>query len=352
MTQPNIVMVIPDLKGNGAERVVLNLAAGFSAQNCAVHVVVFNKFVELESNNGFELHHFRQNYRWLPRGVRAFVVAPLLDIFIRKITRGGGALILSNLLPVDRILCKSKLDNVFLMVHTLLGEDLPKGEAAAQTLAEYRRVYAQKPLVCVSKGVKADADEVLDSQFPAITIYNPIDFDFIQHSAPKSAPIWQDYLIFVGKLKNSKRVDVLIRAYGASKVPNPLVLVGQGDGLTALKALVAELKLEKQVIFAGFMPNPYPLIKNARLMVLSSDYEGLGMVILEAIALKTPVISTDCRSGPAEILPKRNLSPVGDVNALANQIQAAVLRPEDYLTELRAEFSLKFATKRYLSLLK
>ncbi|MBT5924028.1 MAG: glycosyltransferase, partial [Cellvibrionales bacterium] len=104
-----------------------------------------------------------------------------------------------------------------------------------------------------------------------------------------------------------------------------------------------------KVIFAGFHANPYPLIKQADLLVLSSDFEGLGMVLLEALALHTPAISSDCRSGPSEILPEENLFPPRDIDRLA-----ALLSIPDYsiyAVDFPQQFSAHNIAERYLNVL-
>ena len=109
-------MVLPDLKGNGAERVIMTLADGFINEGHKVHIILFNKFIELKSKFEFRIHIFKQHYRWIPKSIRGLLLAPLLDNFIKR-NCGTPDLVLSNLLPVDRILCKSKLSNVFLVIH-------------------------------------------------------------------------------------------------------------------------------------------------------------------------------------------------------------------------------------------
>lgn len=215
-----------------------------------------------------------------------------------------------------------------------------------------RASYIKKPLVCVSQGVKADFDKTFNSPFPSCTIYNPIDLDFIKQQADGFVPEYNNFIIHVGSFKKQKRHDILIKAYAQSGVENPLVLVGKGNLQKECKTLVNDLNLNDKVIFAGFQSNPYPFIKHAKLMVLSSDFEGFGLVITEALALNTPVISTDCQSGPSEILPKDNLVPVGDISALADKIADAVKTPIKYATGLKDEFLLENQVGKYLNLIK
>ena len=352
--KPNIVMVIPDLKGNGAERVVLTLATGFNKQGCNVHIVVFNKFVELESDKVFKIHEFKKHYRWIPKSIRGLILAPILDKFIIK-NCGTPDLVLSNLMPVDRILCQSKLENTFLVVHNTISKELLKNLSSSekqQSIKSLSKIYTKKPTISVSKGVKEDFDTIFNSFFVSHQIYNPIDIDFVQSLSLESTPEISDYLVHVGKFKYQKRHDILIKAYHLSNVKNLLILVGQGPLQEECEELVNDLGLNKKVIFAGFKSNPYPLIKNAKLMVFSSEYEGLGLVVLESLVLNTPVISTDCESGPKEMLPKNNLVTVNSIEELANKISDAVKNPIKYSSRISHDFYLDEAIKHYLNLIR
>jgi glycosyltransferase involved in cell wall biosynthesis len=137
-------------------------------------------------------------------------------------------------------------------------------------------------------------------------------------------------------------------------VNEKLVLLTKGSSAIKckLQKLVKTLKIEDRVVFAGFKSNPYPYVKHAKLMVLSSAYEGLPTVILESLVLGTPVISTDCESGPREILPQKNLTPVGDIGALARQIKSAMSYIDNYRTDIKKDFLLENSTKKYLALAK
>jgi glycosyltransferase involved in cell wall biosynthesis len=133
-------------------------------------------------------------------------------------------------------------------------------------------------------------------------------------------------------------------------------LVGTGADEAELRTLAGGLGLSAQVIFAGFHSDPTPFYQTADLFVLSSDYEGFGNVIVEAMACGTPVVSTDCPSGPAEILENGRygrLVPVRDAQALADAMQEALAAPHDpaLLKQRASDFAPEIAAKRYLELL-
>lgn len=345
----NIVLSIMTLQGNGAERVVLNLAEEFQRMGHKVTILCFKKHIELPVPKTISLMFFEIKYwRWIPKQLRGIIVAPIIDFFIkRKI--GEPDLILSNLLPVDRILCCSKLKNVFLVNHNTMTFEyrINEGKSLKQ---EIKNIYKKKPVVCVSKGVLKDFKKLIDPNIKPYQIYNPINHNYIKNSS--EIPIknlYKNYIIHVGKFNRAKRQDVLIKAYSKSNKNRNLVLVGQGYEQAKCIALVKSLKIEDKVFFAGFHPNPYPLIKNADLMVLTSDFEGLSMVLLEALALQVPVVSSDCDSGPKEFLNKENLYKKSDIDELINY-----LNMKDYShlkSDLPEYFKPDVIAKRYLELI-
>jgi len=135
-----------------------------------------------------------------------------------------------------------------------------------------------------------------------------------------------------------------------------LLIFGEGPERPQLEALASTLGISDDLVLPGFVENPYAAFSRAALFVLSSDYEGLGNVLIEALACGCPVVSTDCPSGPAEILDGGRygeLVPVNDTEALA----AAMIRtldaplPTDMLRRRGGEFSLERSVVRYLALL-
>ena len=138
------------------------------------------------------------------------------------------------------------------------------------------------------------------------TIYNPIDITEIHSKFNENIDFNFDYIIGIGQMEtNIKQFDKLIEAYSNSILPNQnihLVLLGDGERISILKALAKQNNIVEKVHFLGFQENPYKYLKNAKFFVLSSLNEGLPNVILEALACETPVVSFDCLSGPSEMI--------------------------------------------------
>jgi glycosyltransferase involved in cell wall biosynthesis len=228
---------------------------------------------------------------------------------------------------------------------------LEYGERLAGMRKQLDKVYLAKPCVAVSKGVEKDFIEIFGSKSRITTIYNPIDVEQVVSTSNEYIPdIEKPYIVNVGKFKQQKRHDILIKAYAKANVQEKLVLVGTGELLEASKKLAKDLSIEDKVIFTGFKKNPYPYIKHAKLMVVSSDFEGFSIAILEALALGTPIISTDCPSGPSEVLPLHHLTPVQDVDALALKMQQVCKDTSDFNSLLDQKFLIKAAVTAYLNL--
>lgn len=344
-----IVLAIFTLQGNGAERFALTMAKALVDNGYEAHVVYFKDIIELPVPENINLHFFNyQKYRKIPRSLRVPIAAKAFDKFILK-NIGKPDLVLSNLYPVDLILANSKLSNVHLVIHNTLSQEYSNSLNSA-FISKLKKTYLSKPCIAVSKGVEKDFIDLLGPSANIKTIHNPVDSEEVRKSAEAFMPGYKDYIVHVGKFKAQKRHDILIRAYALSEIPQILLLVGTGELLSEAKSLVKELKIEDKVVFCGYQINPYPFIKNAELMVVSSDFEGFSIAILEALALKTPIISTDCPSGPNEILPKRNLVPVRGIDQLAKLIKDASKEPGNYVIELPDIFQPQNTVHKYLQL--
>lgn len=188
-------------------------------------------------------------------------------------------------------------------------------------------------IVAVSKGVANDLSELSGLVIDKITvIYNPIKLPDAKSSSQDSE-LWGDIkakrIVSVGNLKDQKNHMMLIRAFKKvlEKQDAHLMILGAGALEDKMRALVFELGIRDKVSMPGHVPSPADYYNTADLFVLSSDYEGFGNVIVEAMACGLPVVSTDCPYGPSEILDGGKygkLVPVGDDSAMANAIVEAL----------------------------
>ena len=227
-------------------------------------------------------------------------------------------------------------------------------------------------IVAVSDGV---ADELsLITNIPrkcVTTIYNPIVTPELQHQAqiPLEHPWFTTgappVVLGAGRLRMQKDFPTLIRAFARARSVRKMRLMILGGGKDERKdaqykaqllALADQLGVADDVALPGFVANPFAYLARASVFVLSSAWEGFGNVIVEALACGCPVVSTDCPSGPAEILENGKyglLVPVGDDAALADAILAVLSTPSDRdrLRARSAIFSADYVAEQYLQVL-
>jgi glycosyltransferase involved in cell wall biosynthesis len=219
-------------------------------------------------------------------------------------------------------------------------------------------------VVAVSQGVAADTARFYRLPLDKVEfIYNPVvtpelislSMQPVEH--PWFSPGEPSVILGVGRLTRQKDFSTLLRAFALVRRERPmrLVIVGDGEERARLCALAHQLGIDEDVLLAGFDANPYRYMRRASVFVLSSRWEGLPSVLIEAIACGTPVVSTDCPSGPREILEDGKwgkLVPVGDPDKLAEAIIDTLDNPPAYDPAVRAaDFSVERAVEGYLNAL-
>jgi len=219
-------------------------------------------------------------------------------------------------------------------------------------------------IVTVSQGVRDDLLDIVDITDEKITvIHNPIDVERIREQAVETMEHewFMDPSISVvmsaGRHAPQKGFDTLLHAFSRLEHSNArLVLLGEGNETESLRTLAMELGIKDQVDFPGFVDNPFKYMANADVFVLSSWYEGFGNVLIEAMATGCPVVSTDCPSGPNEILEGGKYGPlvrVKDDTALSHAIEDVLTNPmdESVLASRADDFSIDTIIKKYETVL-
>jgi glycosyltransferase involved in cell wall biosynthesis len=229
-----------------------------------------------------------------------------------------------------------------------------------------RRMYPEADrIIAVSRGVADDLRTLVGLPPELVTtVYNPVvDSELakkaeapIDHAwfVPGAPPV----IIAVGRLTEQKDFPTLLQAFAQVRAQRQarLLLLGEGEMRRKLEALARELGVDQDVSLSGFTNNLFAYMARAAVFVLSSTYEGLGIVLIEALACGCPVVSTDCPSGPAEILENGQygrLVPVGDSAAMAQAIISTLdaLPDRGRLQERASYFSVDRAMEQYLDVL-
>lgn len=295
-----IALVGDCLAGGGAEKVHAQLSVFFDSRDIEVHNCIFVDWVTYEYSgtlknigkihpNGFFL--LRKAKRFT--AFRKFVKNHNFDCVIDFRMRTG----FFQELLISKFVYDSQ--SIYSVRSGILKFYFPSNAFLSKL------IYSNKRINTVSKAVskKILQQELADN---AYCIYNPVDFETIFSKQELFEVSESNYIIAVGRMNDEiKQFDKLIQAYSKSNLPHQnikLLILGEGKNKESYQELVRDLDLEEKVIFKGFVQNPFPYYKNALFSVLSSKNEGFPNVIIEALALGTPVVSFDCFSGPNEII--------------------------------------------------
>lgn len=358
-----ISILLPDLRGGGAERVMLDLAREFARAGHEVEFVLMRARGELleEARESFSVVDLAT-----PRA-RALPVA--LARHLRR--RRPDALLagmwpLTIIAPVAARLSGHRCTTV-VSEHGILSaqyRNWGRGHRVAMRSSMAFGYRLADRRVGVSLGVASDIAMLSGLRAEAFdVIHNPVP--------PRPKPsrqalgdaeaLWSGHkgarIVTVGTMKDVKNHPLLLRAFSRMAEPEArLMFVGDGAGRDTLLSLAQQLGVADRVIFAGFQSDPSSFYATADLFALSSDYEGFGNVIVEALSFGLPVVSTDCPAGPGEILDGGRfgrLVPVGDAAALARAMDDALATPadRDALIRRAADFAPEIAARKYLDLL-
>jgi glycosyltransferase involved in cell wall biosynthesis len=330
-----IALVITNLRGGGAEKALLRLAALLRDRGHEVHLVLLESVIDYAVEPGLQIHALTAPGVPARKGLvgKALAARRLKRLLTSLAGERGLDLVISSLPFADEVTARTGCSPLWHIIQNTLSVEIEHlaPAKARRRLRRYRKLYGAANLVAVSDGVADDLRGTLRlDRARIVRIYNPFDLEAIRAlaRAPAAGLPSVPYVIHVGRFNRQKRHDVLFEAWRRLALPEKLVLLAHPE--PALTALIREFGLEQRVEVAGFQQNPYPWIAGARLLVLSSDHEGLPSVLIESLACGTPVVSTDCPSGPREILgPKlaQWLVPRGDPVALARTIERALRTP-------------------------
>ena len=359
-----IAIAIDSLAGGGAEKVMITLAKQFIHLGHELHFLVMEDNRYYETPEDLPVHQcFAPKDKDFDHFGRLNASVHKLSAKIAEIESKVGKfdLFLSNLDKTNLMMTKTGVSPLYVIVHSSVEEELSR-QFKLGPFAYFKKLRAKKALngqhlITVSNGI---ANEIKDKGrlHPASmqTIYNPFEFNDITSQSQQDNPqIPQgDYLIHVGRFAKQKRHDVLFEALKLTQNQLPVVLLCHNHK-KAIKA-AKKFGIEKRLIIPGFQSNPFPWIKQAKALVLSSDFEGLPTVLIESLACGTPVVSTDCPHGPSEIL-TGNLAPYlvprRDPAALAKMIDEVASQPPSLeQVDILAKVDATLIAEQYLALAK
>lgn len=361
-----LAIFLPTLHGGGAERVMVTLANAFAARGFKVDLI-------LAAATGPYLKDVSSTVRVVD--LKAGRVIKALLPLARYLRRERPMALLSAMGHANVVaLLARKLARV--PARVVVSErsfisgshHIAKGAVPHLNYRLIRLLYPGADGICaVSQAASADLAAFTRLPLQRVqTIYNPFDLARISQMAaePLAHPWCQrgqpPVVLAIGRLNEAKDFAVLIRAFARLRQQRMarLVILGEGELRPALEAQLAQLGLDADAVqLAGFVANPYAWLARCSLFALSSRREGLPGALIEAMACGVPVVSTDCLSGPHEILEGGRwgrLVPVGDAEALAQAMADTLDLPATERPNVRqraADFDQDRAVDAYLRIL-
>lgn len=350
------------LAGGGAERVIVNLLHGFVKRELKVDLI-------LHSLSGSFISQVPPEVRIIELPTSKLLIG--IFLLARYLKQEQPQFILSALHFTNEVAIMAKYlartkTKVAVSEHNTLSihaSHLSGSERWSPIAARLLYPWADK-IITVSNHSAQDLAKVTKIPLKKIEmIYNPAITPELSEKAQQTIEhpwfsLGQPPVILgVGRLTEQKDFQTLIRAFAkVIEIQDArLMILGTGEDRNKLNNLVKELGLVDNVHFAGFSNNPYPYIAKSAVFVLSSLWEGLPTVIIEAMALGTPVVATDCPGGSAEILSGGKygeLVPMGDSNAMAQAILKVLSGDVKLVPPIWLEqFTLEKSIEKYLQTL-
>ena len=219
--------------------------------------------------------------------------------------------------------------------------------------SKFKKIFTYKKIVLFNKCSKNSFINKYKINAQYFIIPNAFDFEEIKNKS-NEFKVKGNYILGVGRLEKNKNYDYLLKAYAVSRIDKELWLLGDGEEKEFLKKLAKKLGIQNKVKFLGWQDNSYPYIKNASLLVHPSKFEALPTVIIESLILNTPVVATDIKCGPNEILTEELsefLVPLNKVDILAEKIYKALENYPKIKDEYIEKYKLENVGKKYLEFL-
>ena len=332
-----VMFMINSLAGGGAERVMCPLLRASQEEQRHIRIVLLlldRQEIAYEIPQGIEVQQLdcRQS---LIRSVWSVLQALRRgrpDVTVSFLTRANIAnVIAASLLRIPAIIS----ERVNTSSH--LGGGL--GGAVARWVVRMTYPRARK-VIAVSQGVADDVQAGFGvARGRTVVIPNPIDFDAIRAQAEQGEPIaiQAPYIVAMARLMPNKNHAMLIDAFARSGIGGTLLILGEGPERAALEKRIADHGLQGRVIMPGFVDHPFATLRRASLYVSPSNAEGFPNALLEAMSVGLPVISTNCPSGPSEVLAEMAREQVGQgVSFAEHGILVAPNDPDAMAEALRA----------------
>ncbi len=304
------LFMINSLSNGGAERVCINMANELITRNYAVDFILLgcnqeNK-LSYEINPSIHIYDLKINEKnKLKKIIQILQAIPKVNSIISENEKEEQYELITSHLPMSNILTRVSCvkDRAIYVFHSNISHYGSKKNILFKI--GLHCIYGNKKIVTVSEGVRQESikDYKMNKKYIK-TIYNPILLEEIQKKENETIDLENKYILLVGRFSKQKRQDRMIDIFYQGKFYEnyKLVFCGTGELEEEMKQKVHQLNIQNHVIFLGWQSNIYKWMKNASLLVCTSDNEAFPMTLIEAIGCNTRIVSSNCKFGPDEIL--------------------------------------------------
>jgi glycosyltransferase involved in cell wall biosynthesis len=359
-----IDIFMPSLGGGGAEKIVIKLMEGLLDEGIGIKLILATKSGVLrdeipEGIQIIDLNHSKTVFSLF--SLTSYLRCNRPRILLSHLHRANRIAILANILT-------GRKTKVFIVEHNTISVVLKQCSSINRILLKftYKYLYPKSDMIIhVSKAAANDLERLFGWKSGTVKVaYNPVirGSSFSSESKVKPPHPWMGsnqcpVILGVGRLTRQKNFLLLIEAFAKLReiIDCRLIILGEGEDRDMLKSRILELRIADYVDMPGFVRNSLDYMTYASVFVLSSEWEALPTVLIEALASGCPVVSTDCPSGPLEILENGKfgiLVQLNDPEKLAESIKNILVDPPERnnLKKRGMEFSIKNATTKYIEL--
>ena len=358
-----LAIFISSFRGGGAEKVAVNLANEFVKCGKSVEIITISNDGPLKVNVSKKVKIISFNKS------RAIYALPNLITYLRSEKPSAILTVMDhiNIIGILGNLLSQSNTKICISIHTNLHYEFIKNSSAKKkAMLFFIKSLYQKAhkIISVSKSGAKDISMIANIPIDKIdVIYNPIlSDDFFKISNKKVEDKWINtvklpLVISAGRLSEEKDFITLIRAFKLvlNEIDCRLMIFGEGDQKSKLECEIKKLGLCSKIKLKGFVDNLPAYINHSDLFVMTSKVEGFGNVLVEAMALNVPIVSTDCPTGPREILENSDcLASVGDVEGVAKKMLDSLKggKALNYSPDRVNDFNINSIVNSYLNLLR
>ncbi len=304
------LFMVNTLSNGGAERVCINMANELAKENYTVDFILLgtneNNSTSYQLDKNIEIFNLNINTNnKIKKILKILLSVRKVNKYVKEKEKEGKYALITSHLPMSNFLTRLSMvkNRTIYVFHLNMSYYVHKNQILLKNIIKY--MFHKKKIVSVSEGVRQECinDYGMNEKYIK-TIYNPINIEEIKEKMNEPIDVKGKYFLQVGRLSKQKRQDRMLEIFAKGKFYKnyKLLFCGTGDLLEDYKKQAEKLGIAEYVEFLGWQANSYKWMKNAEIMICTSDNEAFPMTLIEALSCNAKIVSSNCKFGPNEIL--------------------------------------------------